>query len=93
MILCANFMNLEAIKETVRKYEETWGAPGEPYTEVSLEQMVANCSMCDFGIEKISQISETVMAAAGDMTAKLQQDVRHLTGEPLKRKCYKPVEK
>ena len=93
MIKCANFLNLEAMQKTVREYEEFWGAPGEPYTEVSLEQMIGNCSVCDFGIDKISRITETVMAEAGDMGAKLQQEVRRMTGKPLKRKCYRPVER
>jgi hypothetical protein len=91
-VKCANFMNLDGIRETVREYEEKYGHPDEPPTIVTLGQMMDNCSKCDYGLEGLSAILESLEAAAGDPIAMFQRQVRELTGDPLVRKCYKKLE-
>jgi len=90
MIKCANFMDPEGIRKTVEEHQRIWGNPDDSYdlSEINITRL---CSMCDFGIPEVSRLMETVLAATGDMSALVQQDVKKLTGKPLKRVCFKEV--
>ena len=92
MIKCANFMDPEGIRKTVEEHWRTWGPRDEPMSyDLSEMNITRNCSMCPFGIPKVSAIMETLGAATGDMGALVQQKVKSLTGEPLKRVCFKEL--
>ena len=94
MLKCANFMNPEGARKTVEEYQVKWGPRDElSQYDLSKENLARLCTMCPFGIAKVSELMETVAAAAGDMGARLQQDVKRLTGEPLKRVCFKELTK
>lgn len=89
-IKCANFMNPEGVRTTVKAYQEKWGHPEEPQTyDLTDENIARNCSMCDYGLPKLSAITQAVGLVAGDITAEFQQEVKRLTGEHLKRLCFK----
>lgn len=91
-IKCANFMNPEGVRETVEEHQRMWGNPDDPIRyDLSEFNITRNCSMCPFGIPKVSLIMETVAAATGDMGALVQQQVKKLSGEPLKRVCFKEL--
>jgi hypothetical protein len=94
MLKCANFMDPEGIRKTVEEYHRMWGPRNESMSyNLSETNIARNCSMCPFGISKVSAIVETVAAAIGDTGALLQQEVKRLTGEPLKRVCFKELTK
>ncbi|KKN35025.1 hypothetical protein LCGC14_0787740 [marine sediment metagenome] len=92
-VKCANYMYLEGMQQTVKEYEAMWGHPDEPPSEITLKHMMENCSMCDYGDVEFSALSQAILGPAGDLTVKVQQEVKRMTGEPLKRKCYKEPEK
>jgi hypothetical protein len=88
-IKCANFMNPTGARKTVEEHQRKYGHPDEPFPyDLSDANIMQNCSMCPFGMPKVSGLLETVAAAAGDLGALIQQDVKRLTGEPLKRVCF-----
>lgn len=88
---CANFMNPGGVRETVEEHQRRRGNPDDPSYDLSEINITRLCSMCDFGIPEVSRLMETVFAATGDMGALVQQDVKKLTGKPLKRVCFKEV--
>jgi len=91
MTKCANFMNPEGIRKTVDEHQRRWGNPDYPSYDLSEINITRLCSMCDFGIPEVSRLMETVFAATGDIGALVQQDVKKLTGKPLKRVCFKEL--
>jgi len=85
-------MNPEAARATVEEHHKKWGSPGEPINDdLSRENLMRNGAMCPFGYTPLSAIVEAIAAATGDLTALLQQDVKKMTGEPLKRVCFREV--
>jgi hypothetical protein len=93
MIKCANFMDPDGIRKTVEEHRRTYGNPDDPPYDLSEFNITRNCSMCDFGLPKISRLMEALGAATGDMGALVQQKVKELSGKPLKRVCFKELTK
>jgi hypothetical protein len=91
-IKCANFIDPAGARQTAEEYHRRWGAPGEPCPyDLSDANLLRQCGICPFGIPKVSEVMEAVGVATGDLGARLQQDVKRLTGEPLKRVCFKEL--
>ncbi len=91
MTKCANFMNPEGIRKTVDEHQRRWGNPDDSSYDLSEINITRLCGVCDFGIPEVSRLMETVFAATGDIGALVQQDVKKLTGKPLKRVCFKEL--
>lgn len=88
-IRCANYLNPQAMKETIDEWESQWTLPEDrglrvPNIEVCLE--------CDYGLPVVSQLMQTVKAASGDLGVKVAQDVKRMTDEPIQRVCYKALQ-
>lgn len=88
---CANYMNFEAIRETVREHHEKWGPPGESMSyNLSDFNLTRLCSVCDFGgtgsatLDQIARIFD-------EGAISVQNTIRNLTGEPLRRVCFKEL--
>lgn len=88
---CANYMDFAAIRETVRKHHEEWGPPDEPMSyDLSTHNLVRICSICDFGGTGSPSLNQVVRVLESD-TVGIQDTIRKLTGEPLKRVCFKEL--
>ena len=86
-IRCANFLNLEARKETVKEYEKHNCDPNDKIHYNIIDNNI--CMECEFGIEDIARILQVVKSASGDLGARLAIDVRNMTGKPIQRVCFK----
>jgi hypothetical protein len=88
---CANYMNLDAARETVRQHQERYGNPGEPpFYDLSDFNLTKNCSICDFGGTGSPLIDQVIGVLEQD-SIKLQETIKRLSGEPLKRVCFKEL--
>jgi hypothetical protein len=84
-------MNLDAIRETVKQHQERYGNPGErPFYDLSDLNLARNCSICDFGGTG-SPLIDQVVRALEEGSIKLQEEIKRLSGEPLKRVCFKEL--
>lgn len=90
---CANYMSFEAIREAVRKYQEEWG-PRDPEDRIPYDlselNLIRQCAICNFGGTGSPVIDQIVNVLDAD-TAKLQETIKRMTGEPLKRICFKEL--
>ena len=87
---CANWMNTDAIRETVRQHQEKWGSGDTddiPY-DLSDVNIVRNCSLCDFGGTG-SPFFDQVARVLDEQTTRLQDFVKQVSGSPMKRLCFK----
>jgi len=88
---CANYMNLDAIRETVKQHQKQYGNPGEPpFYDLSDFNLTRNCSICDFGGTGSPRIDQVVRALE-EGSIKLQEEIKRLSGKPLKRVCFKEL--
>lgn len=86
---CANYMDPKAVRETVRQHQERYGNPEEPqFYDLSDFNVIRNCSICDFGGTG-SPIIDSLMRIFNSESVTIQQAIKTLTGEPLKRVCFK----
>jgi len=86
---CANYMNLEAIRETVKQHWEKWGPRDEPMSyDLTEFNLVRQCSVCDFGGTGSPALNQ-VVRALDEGSVRLQSMIKRLTGEPLRRVCFK----
>ena len=101
---CANYMNFEAIRESVKKHEERWGSrdPKDriPY-DLGESNLIRNCLICDFGgtgsatLDGIARVvsdqgirlSESLPESVRIIA--IQDKIKQLSGEPMKRICFK----
>lgn len=89
-IRCANFMNLEAMRETVATHDSRFGAHDEPPTVVADTQV---CVRCFYGWEQGASILHALGVATDDLFSRFEDSVIKMTGNPVKRKCFKEVGK
>ncbi len=90
-VKCVNYMNFDGIRETVAEHERLCGPPDESISyDLSDMNMVRNCSICDFGGTGSKTIDE-IIKIFDDFIVKLQEEVKRLTGEPMKRVCFKEM--
>ena len=84
---CANWLNYEAIRLTVKEYNAKWGAPDEPPFSIDEFQMTKNCMECNMR----PNLSPPLETAA--QIASLFKDtvLVQLEKVGMKRKCFKPV--
>ena len=88
---CANYLNLDVIRETVKQYQERFGNPGErPFYNLSDVNLTKNCSICDFGGTG-SPVIDQMVRVLEEGSIKLQEEIKRLSGEPLKRVCFKEL--
>lgn len=88
---CANYMNLDAIRETVKQHQKRYGNPGEPpFYDLSDFNLNRNCLICDFGGTG-SLLLDQVLCVLEEDSIKLQENIKRLSGEPLKRVCFKEL--
>ena len=88
---CANYMNFDAIRDTVKQHEERYGNPGEPpFYDLSDLNLTRNCAICDFGGTGSPALDQVVRVLEED-SIKLQENIKRLSGEPLKRACFKEL--
>ena len=88
---CANYMDFEAIRRTVKEHHEKCGPRGEPMSyNLSDVNLIKNCTICDFGGTGLPVI-DGVAKVLEERAVALQETVKRLTGEPLKRVCFKEL--
>lgn len=88
---CANYMNFDAIRETVKQHQERYGNPGEPpFYDLSDRNLTKSCAICDFGGTGSPLLDQMVRVLEED-SIKLQEEIKRLSGEPLKRVCFKEL--
>ena len=91
MTKCANYMNSEGARETVAEHLRYYGPPDEPEPyDLSEMNITRNCCVCDFGGTG-SKLLDGYMRLIDDTTIQLQETVKELTGEFLKRVCFKEL--
>ena len=85
---CANYMNLDGIRKTVQQHQDRYGNPGEPsFYDLSDHNLTKNCSICDFGGTGSPLLDQVVRLLEED-SSKLQEEIKRLSGQPLKRVCF-----
>ena len=88
---CANYLNIEAIRETVEQHWKEWGPHDEPMpydlTELNL---VRQCSICDFGGTG-SPVLDQIVRVLDERSVAVQDTIKKATGESLKRVCFKEL--
>ena len=88
---CANYMNMDAIRMTVKQHHEEWGPRDEPMSyDLSDLNLVRLCSVCDFGGTG-SPVLDQVVCVLDEEAVGIQKLIKRLTGEPLKRVCFKEL--
>jgi len=88
---CANYMNKEAIRETVKQHWEKWGPRDEPMSyDLTELNLVHLCLICDFGGTG-SPVLNQVVRVLDAGTIGIQETIKQMTGEPLKRVCFKEL--
>ena len=87
---CQNWMNYEAIRETVADYEKKWGAPdgstgGDDLSDFNITRNCAECNMRPHFSEKTETLFQIMDLFKDPILTKLEQ-------VGMKRKCYKAME-
>ena len=96
---CANYMDFEAIREAVKKHEEQWG-PRDPKDRIPYDLSESNltrvCIVCDFGgtgspvLDGAARVMSENLPGSVSIVG-VQEMVKKLTGEPMKRVCFKEL--
>jgi len=90
---CSNWMNFEAIRSTIKEHQDKYGNPKEPpFYDLSDFNLTRNCIICDFGGSG-SPVIDQLARLLDESGAKIQEEVKRLSGKPLKRVCFKEAKK
>jgi len=90
---CSNWMNFEAIRETIKKRWEN-SPEDSPEYDLTDSNLIRNCIICDFGGSGTgSPVIDELAKLVDDRMVGIQRIVKALSGEPLKRACFKELKK
>jgi len=88
-VKCANWMDFEAIRTTVKKRWEH-NPEDAPEYDLSDQNLIRNCIICDFGGSGTgSSVIDELAKLVDNRMVGIQKMAKKLSGEPLKRACFK----